>query len=182
MLDTVAKLGLAISLASNVNSTQAFQYAKTIQKRSDDIGIDPLTAVAIIAHESNFDPAAISSNHEDYGLFQVRARYYGGDKLSLLNPSINLMVGFYLIRLNKEMCEKVLDREPNTQEWLACFQGSCTSKERMCRPTVLTQQIDDFAECLRDDVEGGFTMDCRSNFRPVCMIGGELVECGKRAS
>jgi hypothetical protein len=139
-------------------------YTNAISTEADKVDIDPLTIVTIIEHEtgSTWNPRAISPDGEDYGFMQVRARHYGGKPEWLLNPSTNIMVGAYLIKASKDFCRKTLHREPEYQEWLSCYQGSCTNPAHFCKPTKLTKVFEDYQVCLEKDLlnEKPWT-DCR---------------------
>jgi len=134
-----------------IPSVMVDSYAAIIDKQAAAVNVDPLTFVAIIEHESHFNASAISPDGEDYGLMQVRARHYGGRAEWLLNPEVNIRAGGYIIKKSKDFCRNYLHREPEMQEWMACFQGSCTPNQ-MCKPTKLTKIIEDYQSCLEDDV------------------------------
>jgi hypothetical protein len=146
MFREIAQIVLAIQLSSShVPTHRAEQLAEVIQQQSEKIDIDPIIEVAIITHESQWHEHAVSSDKEDYGLMQVRARYHGKTATSwLLNGEANIRAGSDVIRASREFCRKFLHREPTTQEWMGAYQGSVPT----CRPTRLTQQVEDYANCL----------------------------------
>lgn len=147
---------LAIRLIQPNMSAPAVQaYADIINQESDKIDVSPLVIIGIIKHESDFNVKTISPDGEDYGLMQIRARYYKGDVNQLLNPKLNIQNGSYIIKEDINMCRKYLHREPQYQEWLACYTGSCIDSAHMCRPTRLTQVFEDYLMCLTTDVLTG---------------------------
>lgn len=166
MFREIAQIVLAIQLSAGPHypSVRARQLATTIQHQSDAIGIDPMVEVAIIAHESQWRERIISPDNEDYGLMQVRARHYGGLDQWLLQGEHNIAVGSYIIKLDIDLCRKHLGREPETQEWMSCYQGSCTTKSHWCKPTKLTKTVEDYSQCLIDatssDAETKSTAAC----------------------
>ncbi len=131
----------------------ALNYAAMIDSQAIVSGVDPLLIVAIAMHESGWNERAISKDGEDYGLLQVRARYYGGRKEWLLNPATNIKAGGYVIAKSIEFCRRWLKREPTTQEWLSVYQGSRPS----CKSTQLTKSFEDYAVCVGLEVERGKT-------------------------
>src|SRR5271165_5770562 len=139
-------------------------YATAIDKQSD---IDPLVFITIAEHESGFVANAISKDGEDFGLLQVRAKYYHGKPEWLLDGANNIRVGAHIIRESQNVCRKYLKREPEYQEWLACYQGSCVGRQ-MCKPTKLTRQFANYTSCLQTQVSQPFMdMDfhsCRAIF------------------
>lgn len=165
MFREIAQIILAIQLSttSPVPASRINSWAHVIQQQAVKIDVDPVEIVAIIAHESQFHERAISQDHEDYGLMQVRARYYGPWHNALLNGEHNIRVGAYVIGLSKDICRKKFGREPTTQEWLAGYQGS-----PICKPTKLTKLVNDFAQCLsyRVDFKDIFIADCRKLYWP----------------
>lgn len=76
MVRSVAVIAWAISFASpSLPKNVAHSYAKTIRAEARNHHIDPFTIISIIRHESRFRASAISSDGEDYGLGQIRARF-----------------------------------------------------------------------------------------------------------
>jgi Transglycosylase SLT domain len=138
-------------------------YANAINKQSD---IDPLVFITIAEHESGFKANAISGDGEDRGLLQIRSRYYRGKPEWLLNGAENIRVGANVIRASQDFCRKYLNREPEYQEYLACFQGSCVGNQ-VCKPTKLTQQFADYTDCLQTQIASYADADfhsCRKIF------------------
>src|SRR5690606_21380244 len=78
MLREIAVIVAAIQFAEpTVSDENALVMARALQQQATAHDFDPLTGVSLIAHESRFNPKAISKNGEDYGLAQIRARYIG---------------------------------------------------------------------------------------------------------
>lgn len=172
MFREVAQIVLAISLSSmhgQSNPSRIAALAATIQTEANkpEIDIDPIMIVAIVAHESQWNERAISSDREDFGLMQVRNRYYYNGLHSnwLLDGVNNIKVGTNIIKKSKDICRTFLGREPKTQEWLACYTGSCTVSG-MCKPTKLTKVIEDYSLCMQDVVENGTQTDCKVIYWP----------------
>lgn len=151
MFREIAQIVLAIQLSSShVPTHRVEQLATVIQQQSERVDIDPIIEVAIITHESQWNERAISGDHEDFGLMQVRARYHGPNATKwLLNGEANIRVGSDIIKSSKEVCRKILHREPTIQEWMSVYQGAVPS----CKPTKLTQQVEDYANCLAAEMD-----------------------------
>jgi hypothetical protein len=130
-------------------------YANVIETQSTKLGQDPLVTVAIIKHESKCNSGVISEDGFDYGLMQLRAKFYKGPAVNLLNPWVNITVGSYWIQSSQEFCYDKLGREPLTQEWLSCYQGTCKSRKtgQWCQPTAMTNRVEKYAACLQHNIE-----------------------------
>lgn len=150
----LASIILAIQLSAlKLPEATCNMYAQVIKQQADKLEIDPIIIVAIIKHESRWNAGLISDDTFDYGLMQIRAKFYGGNPVNLLNPWTNIIVGSYFIKSSKEFCAKDLNRTPNTQEWLSCFQGTCGLVNKRCRPTKLTNRVAQYADCLKYQLE-----------------------------
>jgi hypothetical protein len=146
----------ALSIACLSLSTPAIDaYATAIDSQSTKLGLDSLITVAVIKHESNCYSGAISDDQFDYGLMQIRAMYYRGPSVNLLNPWVNITVGAHWLQSSKDFCQKQLGREPLTQEYLSCFQGTCKNKKtgQWCEPTPMTNRVEKYAACLQHNIE-----------------------------
>lgn len=146
---------LAIAMACSGLSEQSTEaYANVVYAQSVKLNQDPLITVAIMKHESKCYSGAVSQDGFDYGLMQIRAMYYKGPAVNLLNPWVNITVGSYWIQSSYEFCEKQLGREPLTQEYLSCFQGTCRSKKtgKWCQPTKMTDRVERYAICLQNNL------------------------------
>jgi soluble lytic murein transglycosylase-like protein len=114
MFRELAKIVLAIQLsAPTMPAVQAEAYAKIIKQQAEVFDIDPLLTVSVAKHESRWNPMAISSDHLDYGLMQIRCGLaYKAPCQDLFNPETNIRMGTYLIAKNRDFCRKWLKREP----------------------------------------------------------------------
>jgi len=165
MLRTLAQIAFVISLsAPKLPSVQVNQFAEVIQTQAEKNDIEALMFVAIIQHESLFNERALSKDGQDFGLMQIRSSHFGGNNNAnnarLLIGIENIKVGAYSIKLNKEFCEHWLGRTPETEEWLACYTGSCKATRNFCKPTKLTKQFSDYEKCLEKEVDTGMSEDC----------------------
>lgn len=150
---------LAINLsAPGLSAHTANYYGKILLKESIRTEVSPLIGIAIIEHESRWNPSKISKDGFDYGLMQIRARFSKHPQY-LLEGGSNIRTGFGWIDSSKDFCEKELGREPETQEWLSCFQGSCRLNHR-CKPTKLTRRVEMYAECLESCLMDNVSRDC----------------------
>lgn len=158
----LATIALAINLSSpKLLPSRVQVYSKTIAAQSAKLEIDPLIIIAIIKHESHWVQGLISRDGEDYGLMQVRSRYSTTPPERLLLGENNIIVGTYMIKSSQHFCEKRKGQKPSTQEWLACYQGSCTGPGHMCKPTRMTSVVEQYAQCLRDAInERMSNFDC----------------------
>jgi len=152
MFREIVQIMLAIQLSAGPHypAVRAEHLAKVIQSQSEAVDVDPLMIVAIAEHESHFNARAVSPDGLDYGLLQIRAKYYGGKPEWLFDETNNIKAGVYIIRKSMEVCRRILKREPTTQEWLSVYQGSLPS----CKPTKLTKIVYDYAQCLIDLTSG----------------------------
>jgi hypothetical protein len=130
----------------------ALNYAQAIQHQSIMTGINPLTIITIIKHESDFNYGAVSHDGFDVGLMQVRARHYNGKREWLFDGVNNIRAGTHIIKDSIDFCRKFLGREPEFQEWMSCYQGSCTNPAHFCKPTHLTQVFEDYQICIAEDM------------------------------
>ncbi len=161
MFREAAQIALAISLSANkLPQVQVKQYADVMQKQAVQIGIDPLLFVAVASHESFINEQAISKDFLDFGLLQIRAKNVGGDWRRLLIGVENIRVGAYLFRINKEFCQRQLGREPENEEWLSCYAGQCTTKPRLCKPTKMSRQFEEYRKCLEVSLTEGQDQKC----------------------
>lgn len=149
----LATVMLAIQLSAPLLPEASVNaYGKMIYDQSVKLNQDPLITIAIIKHESKWNSSIISDDRYDYGLMQIRAMYYHGPSVNLLNPWTNITVGSYWIKSSFDFCQKQLGREPQTQEWLSCFQGTCRLSNKWCSPTKMTDKVERYASCLQRNV------------------------------
>lgn len=166
MLRSIPVIVAAIQLSQpKVATEDAQRYAAALQEQAQAHDFDPLMGVALIFHESSFNPRAVSANGEDYGLAQIRARHIGEcandanpvrrpsaacqeQKQRLLEPEENIRVMAELITLHRKICRaKVGDR--SVPRWLASYQGRNSAREqRWCAPAPLTWKIIRFRDRL----------------------------------
>jgi hypothetical protein len=134
----------------NVPEHEATRYAKALQSVAKIHHFDPLTGVAMIHLESDFEPSSVSADGEDYGLGQIRARYVGPCKTdqdpvqnpsaecqalkqSLLDPEYNIRTMAELIASNRDFCRKKTG-SALFHQWLASYQGrNYPGKRRWCK-------------------------------------------------
>lgn len=159
MLRPLAVIVAAIQLRHpEVTNDDAERYAKALREQAEVHDFDPLTGVAIISHESRFNPKARSSNGEDYGLAQIRARYIDeckgtNDPLhnptpacqavqrKLLVPEENIKQMALLITRNRKFCKAKVGSEL-LPRWLASYQGRNNPKKRVwCKPGQGTYRV-----------------------------------------
>lgn len=162
MIKELAQIILAIKLSTaSLPDKSVHRYAEVIQKQAEFNGVDPAAIIAIITHESQWRSWVISSDHEDYGFMQIRARYYKGSINSLLNGEHNIKIGAFLMKANKDFCRKKLNREPSFQEWMAGYTGSWG-----CKPNYLTSVMDRYKNCIENDVYFGTQSNCKDIYWP----------------
>jgi hypothetical protein len=159
MLRALAVIVAAIQLRHpEVSTNDAERFAKALRDQAQLHEFDPLTGVAIISHESRFNPKARSRNGEDYGLAQIRARYIDACKgtkdplhhptaecqavqRSLLVPEENIRQMGLLIARNRKFCKAKVGSE-TLPRWLASYQGRNNPKKRIwCKPGDGTYRV-----------------------------------------
>jgi hypothetical protein len=156
---SIAAIVYAIRFAHpEVSEDDATTYATALQLEAQRHEFDPLTGIAIIHHESRFQPRAVSRDGEDYGLAQVRARHLGACrkdrdprrrpsatcravKESLLDPAVNIRIMAELITTHRKLCRNKAGSD-NLPRWLASYQGRNSIKEdRWCVPGDGTHSV-----------------------------------------
>jgi hypothetical protein len=148
---------------------EARRYAKVLQEEAARNDYDPFTVVAIVHHESRWRPGAVSADGEDYGLGQIRARWYGAcrtdadpvhdpspgcraAKAALLSGEANLRRISVIIRANRELCKEKTD-SANLPRWLAGYQGlNSPSHDRWCAPSGITWEVVEYRKKLVDQL------------------------------
>jgi hypothetical protein len=141
------------------------RFATALLEQAKVHDFDPLTGVAMIFHESSFNPRAVSRNGEDYGLAQIRARFIGGckhtqspvanptpecrqEKERLLDPEENIRVMAELITRHRAFCRKKVGTTAFAR-WLASYQGRNDARlKRWCKPGPGTWKIIEFRSQL----------------------------------
>jgi hypothetical protein len=150
----LATISLAINLSSpKLLTSKVKSYSQVIHNQSEKLNINPLIVIAIIKHESRWTQSLISLDGEDYGLMQVRARFTRTPKDRLLWGEDNIFVGTYMIKSSEHYCTKFLGRKPSTQEWLSCYQGSCTTPSHICKSTKMAAVVEQYAQCIQYSLE-----------------------------
>ena len=163
---SVLTIVAAIQLSQpNIDDEQATVIARALQSEAQAHDFDPLTGVAIIKHESGFDPRAVSHSKEDYGLAQIRARYIGAckgnkdpvehptracrlEQQRLLEPRYNIQVMAELITRNRAFCKKKVG-SAQFHRWLASYQGrNYPRQKRWCAPGDATWQVIEYRKQL----------------------------------
>jgi hypothetical protein len=159
MLRPLAVIVAAIQLRHpDVSDADAERFAKALREQAETHAFDPLTGVAIISHESRFNPKARSRNGEDYGLAQIRARYIEDCKgtkdplhhptaacqsvqKKLLIPEENIKQMALLIVRNRKFCKAKVGSD-TLPRWLASYQGRNNPKKRVwCKPGAGTHRV-----------------------------------------
>ncbi len=166
MLRSIPAIMAAIQLSQPaVKPDDAQRFATALHEQAQVHDFDPLTGVAMIYHESRFNPRAVSKNGEDWGLAQIRARHIGGCKASsnpvrnptpeckaqkqrLLEPEENIRVMAELISSHRKLCQAKVGAN-SLPHWLASYQGRNNAREqRWCAPAPMTWKIIAFRDRL----------------------------------
>jgi Transglycosylase SLT domain len=160
MIRALTQIVLAIQLSSpHMPTVQAEAYAKLIKKRSEQVDADPLLVISVIAHESRWNPNAVSKDGADVGLMQIRASNYGGPRNDLFNPEININAGTDIMNKARDYCRKKLKREPRNEEYMALYAGE--SFAHLCEPTNFSRWFEGYRTCLERETTTGEQGDCR---------------------
>jgi hypothetical protein len=144
---------------------EAKRYAHVLQQEATKYVYDPLTAVAIIHFESRWYPGVVSTDGEDYGLGQIRARWFGAcrtdadpvrapsvgclaAKAALLSGENNLRRMSVIIAANRDLCKEKAGKA-NLPQWLAGYEGyNSPSRDRWCAPGSKTWQVVEYRKQL----------------------------------
>lgn len=136
----------------------AERWAEVVREVSRKHGVDALSVVALVHHESGWRPEARSASGEDLGLGQVRARFVGGcrgdpdpvgnpseacraTRAELLDPEANLRHVGEAIGRARALCRAKVGTDA-LPRWLAAYQGRNYPKQRRwCVPGEKTWQI-----------------------------------------
>ena len=159
MLRSIPAIIAAIQLSQpRVSDDDAKRFAAALHEQAQLHDFDPLTGVAMIFHESSFNPSVVSKDGEDYGLAQIRARFIGGckhtpsplvdptpecleQKKALLVPEENIRIMAELITRHRLFCKKKV-RSTKFARWLASYQGRNSLRhKRWCKPGPGTYKI-----------------------------------------
>lgn len=166
VLRSIPAIVTAIQLSQpKVSAEDAHRFAVALQEQAKIHDFDPLTGVAMIFHESRFNPNAVSPDGEDYGLAQIRARFIGGckgteaplanptpecleQKRRLLIPEENIRVMAELITRHRKFCKKKVGTTKFAR-WLASYQGrNDVRKKRWCKPGPGTYKVIEYRRHL----------------------------------
>ncbi len=166
MFRSVQLIVSAILLSNpSMPAAQARRYAHVLQEEAAKHAFDPLTAVAIVHFETHWRPGLISPDGEDYGLGQVRARWFGAcrtdadpvhdpspgcraAKAALLVGEVNLRRMAVIITANRELCKDKVGND-DLPRWLAGYEGlNSPSRDRWCAPSGITWQVVDYRKQL----------------------------------
>jgi len=157
---------MAIQLSQpRVTPEDAQRFATALHEQAQAHDFDPLMGVALIFHESSFNPRAVSKNGEDWGLAGIRARHVGdcarsrtpvrnptpecrAQKERLLEPEENIRVMAELIAFHRKVCRQKVGTQ-SVPNWLASYQGRNNIREqRWCSPAPATWKIIAFRDRL----------------------------------
>jgi hypothetical protein len=166
MLRSIPIIIAAIQLSQpKVTTEDAQRFATVLHEQAQAHDFDPITGVAMIFHESRFNPRAVSPNGEDYGLAQIRARHIGecannkspvrnptpackAQKQLLLEPEENIRRMAELITMHRQLCRAKVGN-PTLPRWLASYQGRNSIREqRWCTPAPMTWKIISYRDRL----------------------------------
>ena len=141
MTATAAAIAAAILLCQpNVGHVAAGRLATVLVEEAHQHHFDAMTAAALVCHESRWRPWAVSADGEDFGLGQIRARYFGGcrgdvdpvghpsvaclaTKSALLEPTTNLRITADAIGRWTRTCRSKTGRRISDPLWLAGYAG-----------------------------------------------------------
>jgi hypothetical protein len=159
VLRSIPIIVAAIQLSQpKVTPDDATRFATALHEQARVHKFDPLTGVAMIFHESRFNPRAVSKNGEDWGLAQIRARHVGeckknsnpvrnptpeckAQKQRLLEPEENIRVMAELITMHRQICRAKI-KSNALPHWLASYQGRNSVREqRWCTPAPATWKL-----------------------------------------
>jgi hypothetical protein len=167
---SIAVIVAAIQISHpKIDIERANVVGHALQAEAREHDFDPLTGVSIIFHESGFNPLAISTSREDYGLAQIRARYIGAckgtkspvraptkacrrEQQRLLDPVYNIQVMAELITNNRKFCKQKVG-SAKFHRWLASYQGRNYPKQnRWCAPGKGTWKVIEFRKHLLSEL------------------------------
>jgi hypothetical protein len=170
MFRTIAVIAAAIEISQpRLAEEDKLRYAKALQEEAVEHDFDPLSGISIIHFESNFEATVVSSNGEDYGLAQIRARYIGACKkdpnpkeapgaecrevkAKLLDGVENIRVMADLITQNRDFCKKKVGSN-NFPRWLASYQGRNNArKKQWCKPGDGTFRVINYRKTLLSEL------------------------------
>ena len=124
---------------------QAYTY-----KRCEALDIPYNVALAMMWLESRFQPDVVSADGEDFGLFQLRAKYTAGD---LLDPHVNIDAALTL--LSKYLAEQDGDVTRALMMYNCGPTGARRLWERGATETAYTRAVADKAAEFASGAPGG---------------------------
>jgi hypothetical protein len=148
-------------------------YARTVVAEAASHKFDPMIMVAIVCGESTWRVRAVSADGEDYGLAQLRARFFPacrGDvdpvsapgercaafKTSLLDGRLNLQLAAAHVTESRRFCRRL----GRGRGWLAAWQGSHRSGS-WCTDNPKTEKVRRLKAQLSRRVRGKGTLRAR---------------------
>jgi NOTCH protein len=166
LIRPIAVLVTAMGLSRpGIPTYEAKRYAVALNEIALANEFDPLLAVAMIHYETHWYPQLVSSDGEDHGLGQVRARFIGACrqdedplnapseacqlvKLSLLDGVENIRRMGSIIRVNMKFCREKMGK-PKIENWLAGYQGYFDPVHRTyCVPGPKTTRVIEYYDGL----------------------------------
>jgi len=166
LIRPIAVLVTAMGLSRpGIPAPEAKRYATVLNEIAAVNHFDPLLAVAMIHYETHWYPQLVSSDGEDHGLGQVRARFIGACrqdedplnapseackqvKLSLLDGVENIRRMGSIIRANMEFCRERMGKT-KTEHWLAGYQGYVDPiRHTYCAPGPKTTRVIEYYDGL----------------------------------
>lgn len=148
-----APLLAALILACNPSLPQktAARYATLANAHATAVGVRGDTFVALVCSESGWRSGAVSSNREDWGLGQVRARFMPGcrgdadptsdpspscrsEQQRLLDPDSNLKSVAKAIKSWRDLCRQQTGHAKE-RNWLAGYVGVGQQGQSLCGMT-----------------------------------------------
>lgn len=166
LIRSIAVLVTAMGLSRpGIPAPEAKRYATALNEIAAANHIDPLLAVAMIHYETHWYPQLVSSDGEDHGLGQIRARFIGACrqdedpllapsaeciqvKLSLLDGVENIKRMGSVIRANMDFCRKLVGKM-KTEHWLAGYQGYVDPiRHTYCAPGPKTTRVIEYYDGL----------------------------------
>lgn len=110
----------------------SYNYAKLVNESAKRSNIPSLLLVAIVEHESHWNPYVVNPNSSACGLGQVIP--YNGK--CYLEPRMNLLVSGAILRKNYDYCKRFNKRRIGS--WKAGLAGYQTGK---CKPVKMTKTV-----------------------------------------
>jgi Transglycosylase SLT domain len=140
LLESFKHRALAVHLSQRYRVAQdaADEVVSAAHLASEQVGIDPLLVLAVIAIESSFDPDAISLAGAE-GLMQVVPRYHGdtlkehGGNDAVRDPKTNILVGTRIL-------EQYIRRTGSLEAGLQRYNGALSDGSGRYAQKVLAER------------------------------------------